>query len=360
MTAPLFTQKLLAWHKKYGRKHLPWQEEPTPYRVWVSEIMLQQTQVNTVIPYYLRFMERFPTLQHLAEASLDSVLQLWAGLGYYSRARNLHKAAHTIAHDFSGIFPHTLDELMALPGIGRSTAGAILAFSYHQVYAILDGNVRRVLSRFYATETVSWEMAEALTPGTKQIAQYTQAIMDLGATLCTRTKPTCHTCPVQNECQAYQTDSVHRYPIKKIKKQNPIKHRYFLILQNQEGEILLYRRPEHGLWGGLWSLPEAEDRETLAVFTQQHVTAYEEGKTLLDISHTFSHYTLIATPIIMQGKQKKIKIHDTDHYYWHHRQHPLPKGIPALITKILKELSYDLLPETKKRSRTSRLSTLPR
>lgn len=360
MTLPVFTKKLLAWHKHYGRKHLPWQEHPTPYRVWVSEIMLQQTQVTTVIPYYQRFMDHFPSLQHLASADLDTVLQLWAGLGYYSRARNLHKAANIIIHDFSGQFPNTLDGLMSLPGIGRSTAGAILAFSYHQVYAILDGNVKRVLSRFYAVDTVSWEMAEQLTPGTKHVAQYTQAIMDLGATLCTRSKPSCHTCPVQQECQAYQMNTIHLYPVKKIKKQNPIQHRYFLILHNQDNEILLYRRPEYGLWGGLWSLPESEDLTTLTTLIQQQVSTYEEGETLTDISHRFSHYTLIATPIIMHGHKKKITAHSIDKYYWHNQQQSLPKGVPALITKILKEYSHDLLPETKKRSRSSRISTLPR
>jgi len=339
MKLAVFTQKLLAWHDKNGRKHLPWQTNPNPYRVWVSEIMLQQTQVNTAIPYYQRFMEHFPSLEHLATADLDTVLQLWAGLGYYSRARNLHKAANIITRDFSGIFPNTLEGLMSLPGIGRSTAGAILAFSYHQVYAILDGNVKRVLSRFYATDTVTWEMAEQLTPNTRHVAQYTQAIMDLGATLCTRTKPACDICPVQHECQAYQTQTIHAYPPKKIKKQTPIKHRYFLILKNETHDILLYRRPEHGLWGGLWSLPEAEDLATLTAFTQQQVKTYEEGETLADISHAFSHYTLIATPIIMHGKQQKIKANSMDKYYWHNIQTPLPKGIPTLISKILKELS---------------------
>jgi len=350
MKLPAFTQKLLAWHDKNGRKHLPWQTNPSPYRVWVSEIMLQQTQVNTVIPYYQQFMESFPSLEHLAKADLDTVLQRWAGLGYYSRARHLHRAANIITHDFSGIFPNTLEDLMNLPGIGRSTAGAILAFSYHQVYAILDGNVKRVLSRFYAADTVSWEMAERLTPGSKDVAQYTQAIMDLGATLCTRTKPACHACPVQNECQAYQTQTILLYPVKKTKKQTPIKHRYFLILQNEANEILFYRRPEHGLWGGLWSLPEAEDLETLTAFTQQQFNAHEEGEDLPDISHAFSHYTLIATPITMHGKQKKIKTNSIDKYYWHNIQKPLPKGIPTLISKILKELTHGLLPETQKRS----------
>jgi A/G-specific adenine glycosylase len=345
----MFTKKLLTWYKHHGRKDLPWQKDVTPYRIWVSEIMLQQTQVSTVIAYYEKFMQHFPNLADLADAHIDDVLQLWAGLGYYSRARNLHKTAQIIMSDFSGEFPNNLEGLMKLPGIGRSTAGAILAFSFHQSHPILDGNVKRVLSRFYATEVVTWEMAEQLTPGPKQVAQYTQAIMDFGATLCTRSKPKCDTCPMSEECRAYQTNMIAMYPPKKIKKAIPTKHSYFLILLNENDEILLYRRPEYGIWGGLWSLPEAESMAEAELLSKKYLKEHEEGHTLPEISHSFSHYTLIASPIIMIGKQKKTKAMSIDRDLWYKPQDHLPKGVPALITKILKELSNHVLPKTKKR-----------
>ena len=259
-----FSTQLLAWFARHGRKDLPWQSDPSPYRVWVSEIMLQQTQVATVIPYYQTFMTRFPDVRRLAAAPLDEVLHLWSGLGYYARARNLHRAASLICSEHQGDVPSDLAALEALPGIGRSTAGAILALSAGQRHPILDGNVKRVLSRVYRVEgwyghgevaRQLWELAERHTPKT-QVAAYTQAIMDLGATLCTRGKPACARCPLQDQCAAYRDDCVGAYPASRPRRTLPVRESRVLLLCNAAGEVLLQRRPPVGIWGGLWSFPE--------------------------------------------------------------------------------------------------------
>ncbi|MFB3101031.1 MAG: A/G-specific adenine glycosylase, partial [Gammaproteobacteria bacterium] len=259
-----FSNSLISWHKKYGRHDLPWQGEATPYHVWVSEIMLQQTQVGTVIPYFNRFIERFPNVQSLANADIDEVLSYWAGLGYYARGRNLHLAAKIICDDFDGVLPSDKEKLLTLPGIGRSTAGAIMALAFKQHHAILDGNVKRVLCRFYAVngwpgeltvEKQLWQIAEDLTPEIN-VARYTQAIMDLGATVCTRSKPQCNICPVSEGCLARQQEVQHKYPAPKPKKIIPLRKTVFLLLENKAGEILFQRRPETGIWGGLWCFPE--------------------------------------------------------------------------------------------------------
>src|SRR5579872_382769 len=255
-----FQKKILTWFDQHGRKTLPWQIDKTPYRVWVSEVMLQQTQVNTVIPYFERFMQRFPTIETLANATEDEILHLWTGLGYYSRARNLHRSAKKMA---GKIFPATLDDLQTLPGIGRSTAGAILAIAFQKKAAILDGNVKRVLTRFCGiTEGLSekftleklWKTAESLTPE-KRIADYTQAMMDLGATICIRGKPHCEICPLEKKCIAHKLGIEKNLPIAKLKKTLPVKQATFFILQHQQ-EFFLQKRPPVGIWGGLWSLPE--------------------------------------------------------------------------------------------------------
>jgi A/G-specific adenine glycosylase len=305
-----FSNRLLAWFDQYGRHDLPWQQQITPYRVWVSEIMLQQTQVKTVIPYYLKFMQRFPTVVDLAQASQDEVLSHWAGLGYYARGRNLHKAAQQIAQQYQGVFPSNFDEIVALPGIGRSTAGAILSISLNQRFAILDGNVKRVLSRYYAIEgwpgqkaieNDLWDLAESLTPK-QRFNDYTQAIMDLGATLCTRSKPQCGKCPVKTDCQAFSQNRVVEFPYKKPKKIKPIKQAWLLIKENQQAEIYLQQRPQKGIWGGLWSLPEFESIQACEKFLQSHGS---DAKSLIEwdtFRHTFSHYHLDIHPLYLKDK----------------------------------------------------------
>ncbi|MGY8869166.1 MAG: A/G-specific adenine glycosylase, partial [Pseudomonadales bacterium] len=264
MTPQKFNTAVLDWFDQHGRHNLPWQQDKTAYFTWISEIMLQQTQVTTVIPYFERFIERFPDVQTLANAEQDEVLHLWTGLGYYARARNLHKTAQIVATDYYGEFPQTVEALEQLPGIGRSTAGAVLSISTGKRAAILDGNVKRVLARFYALEgwtgstanqKTLWEYAERNTPQ-KRVGEYTQAMMDLGATLCTRSKPSCPSCPLQNHCTALKLGRSSEFPHPKPKKKIPVKQTIMLLLQDEQQQTLLQQRPPTGLWGGLWSLPE--------------------------------------------------------------------------------------------------------
>lgn len=310
-----FSQRLLAWFDEYGRHDLPWQEDKTPYRVWVSEIMLQQTQVKTVIPYYQKFMQRFPAIEDLAQADQDEVLTYWAGLGYYARGRNLHKAAQKIVEDYHGQFPEEFDEIVALPGIGRSTAGAILSIAHQKRFAILDGNVKRVLARFDAieswpgerqTEKALWERAETLTP-VERFGDYTQAIMDLGATLCSRSKPGCERCPVRQACRAFTQNRVAEFPFKKPKKDKPVRSTYLLILRNAQGKIWLEKRPPKGIWGGLWSFPELE---TWQACQQKMETQFSQASSLLkwqSFRHSFSHYHLDITPVFSESKALEVR-----------------------------------------------------
>ena len=348
-----FTRKLLHWYKKQGRKNLPWQHDKTAYCVWISEIMLQQTQVKTVIPYYLNFMEKFPDVKTLATASLDSVLSSWAGLGYYTRARNLHKTALIIQHDYHGTFPSDVEQIIALPGIGRSTASAILAFSEKQALTILDGNVKRVLARLHAisgwpgkpivTQQL-WQIAETYTPTSRYIVDYTQAIMDLGATLCTRSKPKCVECPVSNECLAFAKNETALYPNPSPKKLLPTKRTFFMVLKNQKGEVLLERRPETGIWGGLWSLPETDVPDLPFHYLNQYgLTNKNKTQTLDPIKHTFSHFKLIATPIQHLVKSSNTRAMSNTPILWHNPSDPLPKGVPAPIKKLLTALSRESL-----------------
>ena len=302
LTLKRITDTLLQWHSDHGRHDLPWQNTQDAYRIWVSEIMLQQTQVATVIPYYERFIKRFPTVEKLAKADTDQVLHLWTGLGYYARARNLHKTANIIIEQHQGRFPEQFEQVLALPGIGRSTAGAILAFSQQQRHAILDGNVKRVLARFYAVEgwygkkpveTKLWELAEANTPN-EQVHVYTQAIMDFGATLCTRSKPNCEACPLQADCQAFAHDRTKELPHGKPKTVKPTKQTYMLLVKNEAGEFLLQQNPPAGIWGGLWCPPQVSElTKTLEVSGLQLKTMNE----LPMLKHSFSHYHLEITPV---------------------------------------------------------------
>ena len=335
IASKVFSKKLLSWYQKHGRHDLPWQKNPTPYRVWISEIMLQQTQVATVIGYYDRFMKSFPTVKSLALASEDDVLSHWSGLGYYARARNIHKTAKIIHTQYQDQFPKTVDAMSALPGIGESTAGAIISFSMQKKAVILDGNVKRVLARYFAIKTPLtqkdtlkelWQLAEQFTPE-KNAAQYNQAIMDLGATLCTRSKPRCHECPFAADCLALQEKNPTRYPIKVVKKSRPTKHARFLIIQNAAGEILLEKRKSSGIWGGLWSFPECTcEKKCVCILPTKKLI-----DTLPPITHQFTHFTLIISPVCF-GVNKKTAIKN---YVWYARNTQLPGGVAAPVGRIL-------------------------
>lgn len=296
-----FSTPLLHWFDVHGRKDLPWQTPRIAYRVWVSEIMLQQTQVQTVIAYFNRFIDRLPTLIDLANACDDEVLSLWSGLGYYSRARNLHLAAKIIAKDHQGIFPTTLDALIDLPGIGPSTAAAILSQAFDKPTAILDANVKRVLARYFLikgpTEQAQvkkklWELANTCMPQAR-CADYTQAIMDLGATCCTTKNPNCTGCPLRVNCLALKEGEQSNYPTKKIKKPVPVLHQQFLVLLNEQGDVYLEKRPSSGLWGGLWCLPSLELEDCpLAFIEDRYALKGETPRKLISFKHHFSHFHL--------------------------------------------------------------------
>lgn len=346
MSEATFAARLLAWFDQHGRKDLPWQHDPSPYRVWVSEVMLQQTQVATVIPYFLHFMERFPTVAALAEASVDEVLAHWSGLGYYSRARNLHRAAQLIHDEHHGQFPETIDAVMALPGIGRSTAGAILALSQQQHHAILDGNVKRVLSRYHAVEgwpgmpaveKVLWQLAERHTP-VQRTNDYTQAIMDLGATLCTRSQPACERCPQQRDCQAFATETQKLYPAAKPRKRLPVRKTTLLVIIDEAGEVLLERRPPSGIWGGLWSLPELADATPEAWGSQQGLVVHGRRYHPM-FRHTFSHFHLDITPLELRVcAQPCNTIMEPAGRVWYKLPSITQLGLPAPIRRLLEQL----------------------
>ncbi len=299
-----FAAALIVWQRHHGRHDLPWQGSRDPYTVWLSEIMLQQTQVAAVIPYYQRFLGRFPTVKTLAEAPLDDVLALWSGLGYYSRARNLHRAAQAVMAAHGGNFPQTLETIIELPGIGRSTAAAILVFAFGKRSAILDGNVKRVLARFcgiagYPGESAVavqlWQQAEALLPKTC-LRPYTQGLMDLGATLCTRSKPRCAECPVRKLCVAFKTGRVSELPTPKPRKALPQRRTMMLVLQ-RAGEILLEKRPPTGIWGGMWSFPEEDaDADVVKACARRYGAAVTLKEPLPVIAHGFTHFKLDILP----------------------------------------------------------------
>ena len=338
-----FSEQLLEWFDQHGRKTLPWQTNKTPYRVWISEIMLQQTQVATVIPYYHSFLDQFPSVDTLAAASEDEVLHLWTGLGYYARARNLHATAKKVMAEHNGEFPATVDELMTFPGIGRSTAGAITAICYDTHAAILDGNVKRVLARHFAirgwpgkiqTQALLWDKAELLTPNNR-IADYTQAIMDLGATVCTRSSPDCPVCPYFKSCQARINGTIDQYPGKKPKKTMPVKSTVMLIVE-LNGEILLIKRPSKGLWGGLWSFPECESVEAIDSLLQSLNLEALERTRLAEFRHTFTHYHLDIEPIRVSIR-KTNRIAEPGAEIWFDVKAPHSVGLTKPVTKILTE-----------------------
>jgi A/G-specific adenine glycosylase len=296
-----FNLPLLAWYDVHGRKDLPWQSPREPYRVWISEIMLQQTQVQTVIPYFERFIQVFPTIHELAQAEEDKVLSLWSGLGYYSRARNIHRTAKIISHQYQGFFPLELPLLIDLPGIGPSTAAAILSQAFNMPTAILDGNVKRVLTRFFRiagfteqalVKKTLWDLAHCCMPK-QRCADYTQAIMDLGATCCTTKNPNCFNCPLQENCQAFKYKEQTLYPTKKIKKPVPQLQQQFLVLYDERGMIYLEKRPPTGLWGGLWCLPGIDHAICpLTYIKSQYALEGETPQQLIMFKHRFSHFHL--------------------------------------------------------------------
>ncbi|MGB1407152.1 A/G-specific adenine glycosylase [Alloalcanivorax venustensis] len=347
-TAPdrtTFSDAVLAWYDQHGRQDLPWQHPRTPYRVWVSEIMLQQTQVSTVIGYFQRFMDSFPDVHALAAADADQVLHLWTGLGYYARARNLHKAARQLVDEYGGDFPDTVEEVATLPGIGRSTAGAILAQSRGVRAPILDGNVKRLLSRLHAVpgwpgkkpvENRLWELAEQYTPD-RRLADYTQAVMDLGATLCTRRRPDCPACPVANWCQARADGNPQDYPGRKPAKEKPVRQTRMLILQHPDGRVWLEPRPPSGIWGGLWCFPQLEpqDRQSSALAERGLDARHQEA--LTPFRHTFSHFHLDIEPLLIRVDTTGAGVQDAGGR-WISPVDPGELGLAAPVKKLLEQL----------------------
>ena len=355
-----FAQAVLTWYDKFGRKHLPWQQNKTLYGVWLSEVMLQQTQVATVIPYFERFVKTFPNLTALADAPLDEVLHLWTGLGYYARARNLHKAAQVMRDQYSGKFPTEFEQVLALPGVGRSTAGAILSSCLNAPYAILDGNVKRVLSRYCAvngwpgekkTEDRLWQLTGEVTPNA-QVADFNQAMMDLGAMVCTRSKPKCSLCPLQSNCRANAEQNWQAYPGKKPKKALPERESYFLLLE-KDGKVALEQRENAGLWGGLYCFPQfADKQELLAYLASNGIQQYQEWAAF---RHTFSHFHLDIYPIyarfddqtnpedVDRSDWKKVAEKQNEYQsalvsavkYWYDPQNPDPIGLATPVKNLL-------------------------
>lgn len=341
-----FASQVVNWQKQYGRHDLPWQNTRDPYAIWVSEIMLQQTQVSAVIGYYARFMQRFPDVAMLAAAEQEEVLQYWSGLGYYSRARNLHAAARMIMQLHDGRFPQDFDAVQALPGIGRSTAAAITAFAFGQRRAILDGNVKRVLARSFsiegwpglpAVEKQMWRLAENLLPD-HELEAYTQGLMDLGATICTRGKPRCMHCPIQDDCVARAEDRIHVLPTPKLRKPVPQRSTVMLLLISGS-EILLEKRPSTGVWGGLWSLPEMDTgKDAGEVVFQRFGLNTQLMQPLPELVHTFTHFTLTITPqpLYVIGHQPRVS---EPGLLWLHIEDAEGAALPAPVKRLLGQLS---------------------
>jgi A/G-specific adenine glycosylase len=353
-----FHQKITTWYDEHGRKHLPWQSNKSYYSVWLSEIMLQQTQVSTVIPYYEKFLKTFPAVQDLAKAHPDEVMSLWSGLGYYARARNLHKTAQIISQDLAGKFPETLEEMIKLPGIGRSTAGAILSLTQNRPYAIMDGNVKRVLSRYFceAQEKILWSHAESLIQK-ENAANYTQAMMDLGASLCTRNQPKCSLCPLSETCKAKLTGQTDAFPVKSKVKQKDSQELFFLTFIYKH-QIFLERREESGIWGGLFSFPltekiSSEDPEEALrnLIKTKYLMAEEKDnpnrrkekniaaiKINAEKTHVFSHFQLRYTPVTIKLTAPLISLTKGD---WYSYEKALSLGLPKPIREIIENLTKD-------------------
>lgn len=325
---PAFASQIIAWQKQHGRHDLPWQNTTDPYAIWVSEIMLQQTQVAAVIGYYDKFMRRFPNIHALSQASQDEVLQHWSGLGYYSRARNLHNAAQKIVDDFYGEFPEKFDDILSLSGIGKSTAAAISTFAFNRPMPILDGNVKRVFARHFLIEgwpgtpkieQQMWEIAHRENPAEDAIA-YTQGLMDLGATLCTRSKPKCDACPLQAGCMAYAKNLVQKLPTPKPRKALPERECVMLVYMNAN-EVMLEKRANSGIWGGLWSFPEVEEIP-------------KDAQLLPALAHTFTHFKLHIQPVLISGKTQAF----APNTLWLALDEAIQGAIPTPVRKILQQV----------------------
>jgi A/G-specific adenine glycosylase len=343
-----FPERLLAWFERHGRKNLPWQQDPTAYRAWVSEVMLQQTQVATVIPYFERFTARFPTVQSLADAPLDAVLHLWTGLGYYARARNLHACAKVLATQYDGEFPDDIDLLTALPGIGRSTAGAVLALARGQRHPILDGNVKRVLTRVFGIDgdpgTASvlkalWLQAERCTPH-ERLSAYTQAIMDLGATVCTRTRPACSVCPMSAACVAARDGRQAQLPGRKQRRLRKAREATLLIAETGKQTtlaVLLERRPAPGVWGGLWSPPQFDNESSALEWCRREIGDVELTQRLAPIDHAFTHFDLRLNPIRVRC-EPNLSVSDGNDRLWYVLRAPAQIGLPQPIAQLFNRL----------------------
>jgi len=344
MQASQFAQQVLDWYQLYGRKTLPWQLEKTPYTVWLSEVMLQQTQVATVIPYFNRFIARFPNVGDLAAAPLDEVLHLWTGLGYYARARNLHKAAKTVVEKHGGVFPQTFEEVADLPGVGRSTAGAVLSLSLGKHFPILDGNVKRVLARCYAidgwpgkkdVEKRLWQISERVTPA-EGVSQFNQAMMDLGALVCTRSKPKCEICPLNSGCIATAHGSWSKYPGKKPKQTLPERTGWLLLMQ-QGQDVWLEQRPPVGLWGGLYCFPQYATEAELRQALRLHGIDDGRLQQMVAFRHTFSHFHLDIVPMWLELPSPRAAM-DESPGLWYNLAQPPSVGLAAPVERLLQQL----------------------
>ena len=344
---PNVAPALLGWWREHGRKDLPWQFNATPYRVWVSEIMLQQTQVVTVERYYDRFMTAFPDLLSLADAELDRVLHLWSGLGYYARARNLHRAAVEVRDRFGGELPESLDDLTSLPGIGRSTAGAILALARNQRHPILDGNAKRVLARLFGVEDWPgrspvarqlWEIAERCTPE-KDVAAYTQAIMDLGASLCARSSPDCGRCPFNRDCVARRAGLVVEIPGKPPRRHRPQRAVTAILVTRPDGAVLLEQRPAEGIWGGLWSFPETDAVEQVPDWCERQLGLRPvklERRPVL--RHAFTHFDLDIEPVLARVDGGASRVMEAGSWLWYKLHEPARVGLAAPVARLLQDI----------------------
>lgn len=340
-----FSNQLVSWYQQHGRKTLPWQLNKSPYKTWLSEVMLQQTQVATVIPYFQRFTARFADINALAQAPLDEVLHLWTGLGYYARARNLHKAAQIVATQHGGKFPTEFAQVLALPGVGRSTAGAVLSLALGQHHAILDGNCKRVLARFAAisgwpgdkkVEQQLWQLAEQLTPE-DTVAAFNQAMMDLGATLCSRSKPRCVECPLKLRCKAALAGEQALYPGKKAKKTLPEKQSFWLLLQHDD-KVLLSQRPASGLWGGLFGFIEFASAAEREQYLALNALAVESREELAGFRHTFSHFHLWIQPLRVKLKHAPAAVQEQSAPTWF-TIHAIPQvGLSAPAKQLFQQL----------------------
>ena len=342
--------RLLAWYARHGRHDLPWKRDPAPYRVWVSEVMLQQTQVATVLSYFGPFMDRFADLRALAAGKVDEVLHLWSGLGYYARARNLHRAARLVCERHGGELPGDIEALTALPGIGRSTAGAILALARGERHPILDANVQRVLCRYHAVDGWPgqgpvrkrlWALAERHTPHV-EVAAYTQAIMDLGATLCTRRRPVCALCPLENACRARAEYRQHELPAARPKRERPQRRTAFLILRDPAGAFLLERRPPSGVWGGLFGFPECPpEPDVRAACEQRFGVRVKSARRLGDLHHGFTHYALDIEPHLVEVDRRESEVRDGDGRVWYTPGSPLEVGLAVPVSRLIEMLASE-------------------